>query len=50
MTTSFATSLDALTGWRTVLGQRLAEAARFLDDHELVDSATTAQVLSLIHI
>ena len=47
MTTSFATSLDALTGWRTVLGQRLAEAARFLDDHELVDSATTAQVAAL---
>jgi len=47
MTTSFATSLDALTGWRTVLGQRLGEASRFLDDHDLVDSATGAQVAAL---
>lgn len=47
MTTSFATSLDALTGWRTVLGQRLGEASRFLDDHDLVDSATAAQVSAL---
>ena len=47
MTTSFATSLDALTGWRTVLGQRLGEASRFLDDHDLVDSATAAQVTAL---
>jgi hypothetical protein len=47
MTTSFATSLDALTGWRTVLGQRLGEASRFLDDHELVDGATAAQVSAL---
>ena len=47
MTTSFATSLDALTGWRSVLGQRLGEASRFLDDHELVDTATAAQVVAL---
>jgi hypothetical protein len=47
MTTSFATSLDALTGWRTVLGQRLGEASRFLDDHDLVDSATAGQVAAL---
>ena len=47
MTTSFATSLDALTGWRTVLGQRLGEASHFLDDHDLVDSATAAQVSAL---
>lgn len=47
MTTSFATSLDALTGWRTVLGQRLGETARFLDDHDLVDGAAAAQVAAL---
>ena len=47
MTTSFATSLDALTGWRTVLGQRLGEASHFLDDHDLVDSAIAAQVSAL---
>ena len=47
MTTSFATSLDALTGWRTMLGQRLGEASRFLDDHDLVDSATAAQLTAL---
>lgn len=47
MTTSFATSLDALTGWRTVLGQRLAEASHFLVDHDLVDSATATQVSAL---
>lgn len=47
MTTSFATSLDALTGWRTVLGQRLGETSRFLDDHDLVDAAAAAQVAAL---
>jgi len=47
MTTSFATSLDALTGWRTVLGQRLGETSRFLDDHDLVDTAAAAQVAAL---
>jgi hypothetical protein len=47
MTTSFATSLDALTGWRTVLGQRLGEVSRFLDDHDLVDGAAAAQVAAL---
>jgi len=47
MTTSFATSLDALTGWRTVLGQRLGETSRFLDDHDLVDGAAAAQVAAL---
>jgi hypothetical protein len=46
-TTAFATSLDALTGWRTVLGQRLADTSRFLSDHELVDAATAAQVAAL---
>ena len=47
MTNTFATSLDALTGWRTVLGQRLGETSRFLDDHELVDAAAAAQVVAL---
>ena len=47
MTTTFATSLDALTGWRTLLGQRLGETSRFLGDHQLVDSATAAQLAAL---
>ena len=47
MTPSFASSLDALSGWRTALSKRLDELARFLTDHELVDNTAAAQLSSL---
>jgi len=47
MTSSFASSLDALSGWRTALLQRLDELSRFVDDHELIDASATAQMTSL---
>src|SRR4051812_40654977 len=47
MTTTFATSLDALTGWRTELGLRLGEVSRFLSDHDLTDAPTQAQIGAL---
>ena len=47
MTPSFATSLDALSGWRTTLSARLDELSRFLAEHELVDAAAGAQVGAL---
>ena len=47
MTPTFATSLDALSGWRTLLSQRLDELARFLVDHELVDASAGDQMMAL---
>ena len=47
MTPSFATSLDALSGWRTTLSARLDELSRFLAEHELVDASAGAQVGAL---
>ena len=47
MTPSFATSLDALSGWRTTLAQRLDELSRFLADHDLVDASATSQLGAL---
>lgn len=44
MTTSFANSLDALSGWRAALLQRLDEVARFLADHDLADAQIEAQL------
>jgi len=44
---SFATSLDALSGWRAALAQRLDDVARFLGEHELVDESAGVQVSSL---
>jgi hypothetical protein len=44
---SFATSLDALSGWRSALAQRLDDVARFLGEHELVDESAGIQVSSL---
>ena len=44
---SFATSLDALSGWRSALAQRLDDVARFLVEHELIDDAAGMQVNSL---
>ena len=47
MTPSFATSLDALSGWRSTLAQRLDELSRFLTDHELVDASASLQLAAL---
>ncbi len=44
---SFATSLDALSGWRSALAQRLDDVSRFLGEHELVDESASIQVSSL---
>ncbi|MEQ1683267.1 MAG: dynamin family protein [Burkholderiaceae bacterium] len=44
---SFATSLDALSGWRSALAQRLDDVARFLGEHELIDESAGIQVSSL---
>ncbi len=47
MTPSFATSLDALSGWRTTLARRLDDVSRYLADHEMVDPTASAQVAGL---
>jgi hypothetical protein len=47
MTASFAISLDALSGWRTTLGRRLDDVARFLSDHEMVDSPAASQMAAM---
>jgi hypothetical protein len=47
MTPSFATSLDALSGWRTTLEQRLGDVAAFLRDHDLIDAPAAAQMAAL---
>ncbi len=44
---SFAISLDALSGWRATLAQRLDDVARYLGDHELIDDSVGIQVSSL---
>lgn len=43
----FATSLDALTGWRKALVHRLDDLARFLADHDLADAQMNAQLAGL---
>jgi len=47
MTPSFATSLDALGGWRSALCQRLEALARFLAEHELAHGDAAEQVAAL---
>ena len=47
MNPSFAVSLDSLSGWRTTLGKRLDETARFLTDHELIDTSAMVQMAAL---
>ena len=47
MSHSFASSLDALSGWRRSLVSRLDEVGRFLADHDLSDGAVQAQLDSL---
>jgi len=47
MTHSFATSLDALGGWRAALGERVDALARFLGEHDLAQGAAAEQLQSL---
>ncbi len=47
MTPSFATSLDALGGWRSALCERLEALARFLAEHELAHGDAAEQVEAL---
>src|SRR5689334_25385491 len=47
MTPSFATSLDALGGWRAALGERLEDLARFLREHELAGGEAAEQIAAL---
>ena len=47
MTPSFATSLDALGGWRAALGDRLDALARFLGEHDLAHGAAAEQLVAL---
>ena len=47
MTPSFATSLDALSGWRSTLAQRLDDVAGFLRHHDLVDASALTQMAAL---
>ena len=44
---SFATSLDALGGWRAALGERVDALARFLGEHDLAQGAAAEQLDSL---
>ncbi|WP_127996867.1 dynamin family protein [Piscinibacter defluvii] len=47
MSTSFASSLDALSGWRSALLTSLESVARFLTDHELADVQIEAQLAAV---
>jgi hypothetical protein len=47
MTPSFATSLDALGGWRAALGERLEALARFLSEHDLAHGEAAEQIRAL---
>ena len=47
MTPSFATSLDALGGWRAALGERVEALAKFLAEHDLAQGAAAEQLDSL---
>jgi len=47
MTPSFATSLDALGGWRAALGDRAEALARFLDEHDLAHGEAAEQIAAL---
>jgi hypothetical protein len=47
MTPSFATSLDALGGWRAALGERVDALARFLAEHDLAQGPATEQLDAL---
>jgi len=45
MSTSFASSFDALSGWRTAMARRLDELTHFLADHELAALPQAAEAV-----
>lgn len=47
MQPNFASSLDALTGWRKALVYRLEDLSRFLAEHDLADAQMSAQLVGL---
>lgn len=47
MTSSFASSLNALSGWRTALVRRIDDLSRYLDDHQLADVTVSSQLAAL---
>ncbi|MDQ2928572.1 MAG: dynamin family protein [Pseudomonadota bacterium] len=47
MTPSFATSLDALGGWRAALAERVDALAKFLAEHDLAQGPATEQLSAL---
>jgi hypothetical protein len=47
MTPNFASNFDALSGWRSTLGRRLAELARYLLEHDLADGPINDSLASL---
>jgi hypothetical protein len=49
MTPTFASNFDALSGWRSVLGRRLAELSHYLAEHELADDPTHEALGALAH-
>ncbi|HUG23204.1 dynamin family protein [Piscinibacter sp.] len=49
MTPTFASNFDALSGWRTALGQRLAELSRYLAEHDLTDAPANESLAALAH-
>jgi hypothetical protein len=49
MTPTFASHFDALSGWRSTLGSRLAALSRYLGEHELADAPTKDALAALAH-
>jgi hypothetical protein len=47
MTPTFASSLDALSGWRRALVSRLDDVSRFLGEHDLTDAQIDAELAGL---
>jgi hypothetical protein len=47
MTPTFASNFDALSGWRSTLGRRLAELSHYLAEHELADDPTHEALAAL---
>ena len=47
MTPTFASHFDALSGWRSTLGKRLADLARYLAEHDLADGPINDSLAAL---
>jgi hypothetical protein len=47
MTPTFASHFDALSGWRSMLGKRLADMARYLSEHDLADGPVNDSLAAL---